>query len=330
MADDKKWLFSTNTFLTAAKGSHENAMKQIFFHDTTLKAYMEAFPLDADYIEWYGRFHPLRETANDDYNNYYSIEATQIGQTENVKLLLQGIKGKMGKARDWYNRTSAIYAISNPARMKGIYNKGLKPFNEGGKDNIIVALSTLSKNIGADTNVLMEAIKSEVDATYGSINPSRDNQKIAKKTTRISKGTLDNSILAALEMQFGNLGSEMLKFKSDPDMESLIKSFHDMGVIQQSQQKVFTLTLKSPQIADIAARTMVFNSTLRATTKGGDVKLYLGSKPGAIDSSPVLIKDGVPLKFIAKDFGVDDYGANRYLVAVTASGLKIDFMLQLY
>jgi len=103
-----------------------------------------------------------------------------------------------------------------------------------------------------------------------------------------------------------------------------------MGVIQQNQQKVFTLTLKNPQTVDIAARTMAFNSALRATATGGNVAIYLASKPGATDSTPVIIVNGIPKKFTAKDFNVSDYGVNRYLVAVTASGLKIDFMLQLY
>jgi hypothetical protein len=329
MAKDKKWLFALNTFISSAR-SDEDALKQIIFHDASLKAYIGAFPADVDYPIWYARFHPLRQTAEGNYTNFYSIEAAQMGQTENVDLQLAGVMGAKGKARDWYNRTAAVYAITNPARMKAIYPNLLKPFYKKGKDDIIAALNTLSKNIGADSNLLMVALKSEVDATFGIISPSRGAQTTAKKTTRISRTTLDKSLRAGLQMQFGDLGLEINKFMIDPDMETLIKSFHDLGVIQQNQQKIFNLTLTSPELKDVATRTMVFNSALRATTTGGDVNIYLASKPGGTDSTPVNVVNGVEKKFTAADFGVADYGVNRYLVVVTASGLKIDFMLQTY
>ena len=176
----------------------------------------------------------------------------------------------------------------------------------------------------------MVAIKSEVDAAYGIINPGRDTQKTAIKTTKITRGTLDTSITAALQMQYADLGLEMNKFYNDPKMETLIKSFHDLQVIQEHQQKIFTMSLKNPSTTDIATRTLVFNSELRATTSGGNVNIYLASTLGGTDSRPVLVLDGVERNFTAADCNVADYGVNRYLVVVTASGLKISFMLQLY
>ena len=75
-------------------------MKQIFFHDAAIDAYREEFPLDADYTTWYARFHLLRVDAETNYNDFYSVEDSQVSQTLNVDLQLKGIKGKTGKARD--------------------------------------------------------------------------------------------------------------------------------------------------------------------------------------------------------------------------------------
>ena len=330
MALDRRWLFSSNPFIVAARDSDENAMKQIFFHDAALKSWKDAYSTDTDYSAWYTRFHTLRDAAELKYNAYDNIEAAQEGLTVNVNDRLKAIKGKRGKARDWYNRIAAIYAISNPARFKAIYSDGLKPFYKNGKDNIIAALRTLSLNIGADDNELMVAIKDEVDAEYNIIKPGRSTQKSAIVTTGITRGALDEAITAALEMQFGDLGLEINKFRSDPEKERKIKSFHDLEVIQARQQKTFNLTLHNPETRDIATRTMVFNSKLRVKAVGGDVKMFLASTPGGSDSTPVIILDGQNHKFTAADFHVVDYGVNRHLTVVTTSGEDISFTLQLY
>jgi hypothetical protein len=144
-----RWLFALNTFKRAAARSDENGMKQILYHDAALKALVDGYPADTDYPVWYNRFHPLKEDANTKYSAYYTVQSAQEGKTVNVNLRLKGIKGKVGMAHDWFNRTAAIYQISNPPRFKAIFPDGLSPFT-GRKDKIIAALSTLSTNIGAE------------------------------------------------------------------------------------------------------------------------------------------------------------------------------------
>lgn len=135
----RRWLGALSSFLTPAKKSDENGMRQIFYHDTALKAHMDAYPLDTDYPIWYNRFHPLMQDADAKYSAYYSVESVQEGKTDALSIRLSNIQGATGKARDWYNRTAAIYAISNPTRMKAIFTDGLKPFS-GKKDKVISAV----------------------------------------------------------------------------------------------------------------------------------------------------------------------------------------------
>jgi hypothetical protein len=330
MAADRKWLFSDNPFINAAKGSDENGMKQIIFHDAALLAYKNAFPLDPDYPVWYARYHPLALTASQNYTLYYSVEGIQVSQGEIVDTRIKNIKGKAGKARDWYNRVMAIYGVSNPARVTAIFKNGLKPFYTGGKDKMISALSTISQNIGADTNLLMIAIKAEIDAEYAIINPDRTSQITAKQTTGISKGTLTDSITAALEMQFGDLGLEMNKFRSDPNMTTLIKSFHNLQEIQSAAQKVFNPTMNANETIDMVKRTLVFNSKLRFAATSGDVWVYLSSTAGGIDSTPVKVINGIGQEITAAAFGITDYGLHCHITAVNQAGVKVSFLMQLY
>ena len=330
MADNRKWPYASNQFANVAAKSDENGMKQILFHDTLLKSYKDSFPADTDYSDWYTRFNPLRIDAESKYTAYYTQESAQEGKTENVDLKLKAIKGKYGMARDWYNRVAAIYAVTNPARFTAIYPNGLKPFYKNGKDKIISALSTLSQNIGTDANLLMIDIKAEVDAQYNIINPDRDTQKIAIATTGISRSALTGAITAALDMQFGDLGLEINKFRSDPDKERLIKSFHDLEIIQSHPQKIFNVTFTAPLTKDLVTRTMVFNSRLRAKATGGEVKIYLATTPGGTDSTAVTIADGQNKKFTAADFHVTDYGVSRHITVVYTGTAETHFTLQLY
>ena len=330
MAIDFKWLYSTNPFITAAIESDENAMKQIFFHDAALKSYKDAYPSDTDYSAWYDRFHPLCTDTDTKYNGFYNIEDSQVSKTLGVDVSLKGIKGKEGKARDWYNRTAAIYATANPIRFKAIWTHGLKPFYKSGKDHIIGALKTLSLNIGGDENELMIAIKEEVDTAYTAIKGSRDTQKSAITTTGLTRTALNAAIKLALETQGGDLGLELNKFRSDPDRERKIKSFHDLETIQKRQQKLFNLTLNSPETKPVATRTLVFNSRLRVRVGGGNVKVYLATAEGGTDSTPVAINDGENRHFTAAEFGITAYGTHRYITVEAVSGSPISFLLQLY
>lgn len=176
----------------------------------------------------------------------------------------------------------------------------------------------------------MAAIKAEIDVEYGIIKPLRDAQKTAIKATGISSKSVSDSIKTALTMQWRNQGLEINKFADDVDSENLIKGFHDLEAIQQHSQKIFNLTLNNPETKDIAQRTMVFNSNLRAKADGGDVKIYLASTAGGTDSTPVVILDGQNIEFTAALFGITTYGVNRHLTVVTTSGTAITFMLQLY
>jgi hypothetical protein len=330
MAEDRNWFSSMSPFVGPAEKNDENAIKQIIYHDAALAQYIESFPLDTDYPIWYARFHPLRVIAENNFNFVYGAVGTGKSQREIVTAGLLAIKGKEGKANDWYNRTKTVYLVSNPARVIAIFPHGLKDLTIGKIDNRIEAIKTASNQIGADTNLFMIAIKAEMDAEYAILKPDRTTQQSGKTNKGITRTTLRSSLNAALTMQWGDLGLEINKFRDDPDSEAKIKSFHNLVEIQQTAQKVFNPTLKALKSMFLAKRTMIGSSKLRIGATGGNVMVYLATTEGGTDSTGVPVTNGHTLTFTASLFGITDYGTHCYITVVNQSGVKVSFLLQLY
>ena len=326
MATKNKLKYGSNQFLRATKGSHDKAVKLLTRHVAILEQYVIDFPSDTDYAFLLARTLPLATDATTRFYTVYSVESTQKSKSTIVNLGLKGIKGKAGKARDWYNRTAAIYAITDPARMEEVWNNGLKPFR-GKKDNIISALKTLSDNIGSDVNVLMIAIKAEVVTEYGIMVPDRNSQLSSFTASSNSMKALTASCKAGMVMEYRNSGRLMDKFPDNVD--NIQESFHDMELLPSKQQTDFNPNLTSHESLNLATRTMVFNSKLYAKAIGGDVWIYLASTPGGTDSTPVKILDGHSLDFAASAFAISDYGTHRYITVVNQDGVVVNFLLKL-
>ncbi len=328
MAKKRKLKYSENQFLYAARDSHEKAMKLAYYHVTILKAYMLAFPLDADYAMMYDRTILLFEDLKEKYVKYYTVSAAQSGETSNVGARIKNIKGKEGKARDWFTRVMAIYARTHPERVKAIFPHLLKPFYHVGKDAIIRGLYVLSKNIGDDTHPLMIIIKAEIDEEYSILNPDRETQREAIGKTRITSSILEDACKASMEMEYMNAG--LLMNKHPKDENGIQSKFHDMQELQNRLQKIFNIHLDGNKKKDLVVRTFVFNSRFRGRMRGGSGRMYLSNKKGGTNSLAVRFLDGVEIKFTAADFGITKYGEFRFLTIINDSGERVSFYLQSY
>ncbi len=325
MAKKDKLKYGENQFLSKTKNSMDKAVKLITYHAAQIAAALLANPLDADYIMMNTRTAAAALDATNKFTSFNSVEGVQSGATENVDVELALVQGADGTARDWYNRTAAEYAKNNKPRMKAIWNKGLKPFR-GKKDNVILALHTLSQNIGADANPRMIVIKAEVDAKYAILNPDRNVQKSAFFNTGTSSKALKTSCNAAMTIEYQNAGIIMNKFPAN--LLLIQESFHDMELLLDKQQMVFNPTLNANETLDLAKRTMVFNTKFRCTTTSGDAWIYLSSTAGGTDSTPVKIINGIPLEFIASAFAITDYGQHCHITLVNKAGVKVSFHLE--
>ena len=178
-------------------------MKLGIFHTSRLKWYHDKDPLNPEYKLMYERTKPLSEAAMALFIEKNTVKGTQMSQTLTVRNHLKRIKGAKGLARDWYNRTAAIYAVKNSGRMKAICSSGLKTFN-GKIDDVIPALATLALNIGDDLNPLVVAIKTKVDAKYAIINPDCELQVEDIGATGFIYDDLTTACSLLMKMEYRN------------------------------------------------------------------------------------------------------------------------------
>ncbi len=318
--------YSINTFLSQTKDSCEKAVALIQYHIAALKHFHESFPNDEDYAKMYFRTLPIAEDVKQKSALTSHYKGKQVSQTGGVKSSLKKLKGKTGLARQWYTRTAAIYAFTDPTRMTAIWNKGLSPFYKTIFD-AITGLGALSKNIGNDTNPLMIAIKQEVDAYYELLDPSRKTQIEDMIANEYHFNELRKSCVQAMTMEYRNSGLLMDKF---PNNENGVQdAVHDLEVLLDKQQKLWNITLQPYQVKDIGTRKQEAESKLRAKATGGNAKLYLASVAGKTDSQPIELTDGIMKKIVAADFGVSDFELHRHITVVSDAENPIKFRLKL-
>lgn len=318
--------YSHNTFLSQTRDTCEKAVALIRFHIAMLKVYHDMYPDDEDYAKMYNRTLPIAEDVEQKHAVITTYLYKQVSQSGAVKLNMKKLKGKKGFARDWFTRTAAIYAFSDPGRMTTMWAKGLKPYNT----TVLKATTTLaalSKAIGDDTNPLMIAIKVEVDAFYLLLNPSKEMQRADMAAYEFHFNEFKKTCVQAMTMEYRNSGLLMDKF---PDNEDGIQdAFHDLEVLLDKQQKLWNITLHPHQVKDIGTRTQEAESKFTAKATGGNAKLYLASVPGKTDSEPIELTDGIPFKFVAADFVVSDFALHRHITVVSDAEIPIKFRLKL-
>ena len=318
--------YSINTFLSQTKDSCEKAVLLIRFHIAILKVYHEMYPADEDYAKMYNRTKPIAEDVDQKHGLITTYNNKQVSQSEAVKLNMKKLKGKKGYARDWFMRTAAIYAYSDPTRMTTMWAKGLKPFNTTVL-KATTALAALSKAIGDDTNPLMIAIKQEVDAFYLVLNPSRETQRKDMAANEYHFNEFKKACVQAMTMEYRNAGLLMDKFPNNEN--GMQDAVHDLEVLLDKQQKLWNITLSPHQVKDVCTRTQEAESKFYAKATGGNAKLYLASVAGRTDSQPIELTDGIRCKFVAADFDVTDFALHRHITVVSDAPIPIKFRLKL-
>ena len=315
----KLWNYLSNQFLNQTENSFKKATILSTYHDAALLA---ASVAHASLLPLYTRYHPLHQTLIADYNKWKSLGGSQEGDTLNVKQLLALSSPKL----DAWEVVVLGFYIKTTVRYKQIFPNGRKPFNRGSVDDRINAFGTLSTNIGADAN--LAAVKTEVDAYYLQLTNARTEQDGGKQETREGSGEVDAARIAAMTMQYRNLGVCMDEFF---DNTELTESLFDLETLRESTQVLFTGTLSPLETEPVLVHTFLPDDVLRLkSTLGGKVDFYLATTAGGTNSTLVSVPPLSELVITAADFGITDYGTHRYLTAMnTATDIETKFSVEL-
>ena len=319
---EKNWQYLSNQFVNATKNSFKKAVIISRYHDSVLATAASLPTPDPDMVLLYDRYNPLHETLSLAYNSWRAQGGTQQGSTLSLAQLINLLPEKIF---NWQSRVGVIYASSS-AQFKTLFPNGRAPFNKGSKDLRLDAVDSLAIALGTDP--ALATLKVDVQAFYAQLLTARQMQIGDIATTRSDSTGLEQAILAAMKMQYRNLGLLMNKIENTESIEV----FFDLATIRERDQSVFTGTLDPEEIEEVLVHTFVAEDELRLKNNGlAPIKFNLGSTPGATNSASITLDASEERTVTASEFGITDYHLFRYLtVTNTTSSLTTHYLVELY
>ena len=315
------WKYLLNQFLTATRDNFKKALKLSNYHDAVLKSAMDATPSDPDLALLYNRYHPLHIAYIDGYTKWKNAGGTQEGQTLNMDQLLVLLVSKINK---WDVKVQNVFDKTSP-EYKTIFPDGRKPFGRGAINTRVIAVQGLGTALTAYPT--LTAVKAQVDAFYLLLDAARDVQEAAKGGTKTSSQLLDEKRIAAMTMQYGNMGFLIGKYMNTP---LLVAPFFELEVLRDHQQVLFTGVLDPGENEPVLIHTFASDDEIRFKLTGtGQAAFYLATTPGGIDSTPVILMGGAQQIVMASAFGITDYGTHRYLTAINSGTTVLDYEIEL-
>lgn len=309
---ENKWKYLDNQFVINTNGNYKKAMKLSNYHDSALQAASATEPL---LVPVYNRYHPLHLSLVKEYNEWKSAGGAQEGQTLN---LAQQLSVGVSRIDIWDPQIQILYPKTTP-RYRSIFPTGRKVFTKGSIDERINAFNTLSMNIGAD--VALAAVKAEVDTTYTTLDGARDSQEAAKGTTKAESDQVDAARIAAMNMQYRNLGFVMDNFFLT--LDGMAAQLFDQQTLRDHRQTVFTGTLDPGETEPVLVHTFLADDELKLKSNGNaKIRFYLASTSGGTDSAYIEINENEERTILVSAFGALDLGIHRHLTAINQSAAE--------
>jgi hypothetical protein len=303
------WKYIDNQFEVATRTSYKKSLILSNYHDAALLTRQGVNPA---YAPIYDRYHPLHLELVAQYSAWKSAGGAQQGQTLSLE---QQLAASYDKVDDWDVAVQVVYRKTTP-QYKAIFPDGRKPFRRGSLEQRINAFKTLGINIGADP--ALATVKAQVDAAYDMLDEIRDAQQGAKGNVKDGSSMLDAARVAAMDMQYRNLGFVMDTFYPTRETECAI--IFDLQTLRESDQRTFTSTLDPEETEQLLVHTFLPDDVLKAKIDtNGPISLYLASTPGGINSTAVVLSSTAEVSIPVSAFGDIDLATHRYLTAVSAA-----------
>ena len=304
----KNWQYTDNQFLNATKGNYRLAVQLSNFHDARLFLLKDSV---ASLIPIYTRYHAVHLALVQAYNDWKNKGGDQKGKTETLKQAFEGTYGQMNQI----DRDIQVEFLPQTPQYQGIFAEGRKPFTKGKIDDRINAWDTLGKRL--EPYAPLAAVKAQVDGYYEALDLLRDSQEGAKGTVKTGSGNVETARIAAMIMQWRDVGFSIDNFSTDIPF---IESMFDLESLRVKPQTKFTATLAALENKAVATHTFLSNDKLRLKNNGlGTLRFYLATTLNGIDSTFIEVTAGQNITKDISDFGISDYSTHRFLTAINQS-----------
>lgn len=304
----KTWNYLFNQFSNSTVNNYKKAVKLSNYHDADLNIKKA---IQSILIPIYNRYHSVHLTLVSEYNQWKSAEGSQEGQTLNLRQLLSSTYNKMNA---WDVAVQNHYLKGTP-QYQSIFPNGKKPFTTGSIDERINAYDTLAKNMVpySDLNAVMD----EVSDAYKNLNGARNQQEGAKGSVKSGSGRVEAARIAAMNMQYRNLGFAMDNFSDDPNY---IASMFDLQTLRDNRQTEFTGSLSPSETKSVLTHTFLADDILKLRNTGNTaIKFYLATTVTGVNSEAIEVEPKSEKTIKVTEFNVSDFGKHRYLTAVNQS-----------
>ena len=260
----KTWIYLSNPFESAAKGSFKVAMTISNYHNAQLLAHKN----DPFFGNMYAIYSPLHEGLSNAYTAWKEQGNVRTGSTltlDQLLTLLSPTKTHFWdiKIQNVFNQTTTEY--------KTLFPQGLKPFQKASKENKIASVKVLANTLSNYPE--LSEVQVDVQKFYDLLNSARTTQLGNKGTTSDKSTILEQTIHKAMVQMYGNLGLCMDHFKEDPSQAEL---FFDLETIRNHDQLVFTRTVKPQSFKNVLQHTFAPTDTITIRNDGDtDLVFYM-------------------------------------------------------
>ena len=314
------WKYVDNQFILVTTNSFRRAVVMSIFHDNALRTLSVTYPL---LLPLYTRYHPLHLALVAAYNQHTSSGSLQQG--DRLSVTPEFAISKKLLVDVWMPLILGLHPKGSP-RYKAILPNGLSPFNRGTIDTKIDAFGVLGLNIGSEA--ALETVKTATDSNHASLLLLREAQSSAITTTSENSDTLETARVAAMKMQYRNLGYMMDQFCDT--IETMCPLVFDLVTLRENPQTIFTGSVFAGLQTDILAHTFLAADEIAVKIVGsGTFKLTLSSTVDGADSTEIVVTANIKQKITMSAFGITNYALHRFLNVVSLSGDAATYRVQL-
>lgn len=312
------WKYLSNQLDTETERSILEAVKLSLYHDSALFTLSQTMP---GMVPLYTRYHPLHLNFMDGSSTLDSVGGAKQGNRITVEEAF--VTAKDSLTNNWLPAILVLYNRKS-ARYIQLFSKGMKPFTTKGIDARIAAYETLAKNMGTDAS--LATIKTDVLLTHTNLLSARGTQKDAKTINKSTSGKLELLRIAAMDMQYRNLGNIMDNFFET--RETICPLVFDLATLRINPQTVFAGKLVANGLKAVMGNTFVATATMSVKVSAA-CKLYLSNTIGGTNNTPILVPENIKTTINVADFGVTNYSAYRFITIVNQTSMGAKYSITL-
>lgn len=287
------WIHLNNPFETATKRNKRKMLLLISDHTSALES-MATVPETT----MYARTIPIKSEYSLLYSKWSAASARWQAETRRLEVKLAELRGD--KIELWDIEIQRVFRQGTADYIALLPNRR-GPFQKGAYDEIINEVQSLGLRLAEySPNVILDAVKAEVDAFYTSILGIRNVQEQKAQLVGLASEQLEAGRIPCAVVMFQNLG---LFIDAYPQNPARIENFFDLSLIQNTtdNSEEYSGLLEPSEQKNVVNSGITQNSRI-IVRNTGDATFVVSIKPTPDDfgGDPISLPPGA--EFDSADF----------------------------